>query len=258
MILVTDAQMRQALVCIRSLGKNGLKVVAGDSERFALGFYSKYACEKFVYPDPKENEKAFVKALLNFVKKNEVEYIVPIRDKTLLAVLRNRKEFEKHTSVLAPNIETAALAGDKSRVLDFAERIGVPVPKKFKSESVEDLEKIKEFPVIVKPLNSSGSRGLVRCYNKESLIEGYKKCKSEYGELIVEEMIPMKGEEIGYYALYDNKSKQVAFSVHKRIRSFPVSGGPSTVRVSIRHKEIEKYGKKILVAGCGLMVAGRS
>ena len=41
-VLVTDAQMRSSLAVIRSLGKRGLNVTAGEETRFATGFFSKY------------------------------------------------------------------------------------------------------------------------------------------------------------------------------------------------------------------------
>ena len=55
MILVTDGQMRQTLAVIRSLGKKGIKVMVGDSERISMGFFSKYTYKYIIYPDPVEN-----------------------------------------------------------------------------------------------------------------------------------------------------------------------------------------------------------
>ena len=246
MILITDSQMRQALVCIRSLGKRGLEIVAGDCEKISMGFYSKYVHRNFVYPDPNEDEKGFVKSILEFIKIKDVEFIIPIRDKCLLPLLKNRKRIEKYTKILSPDAKKVSLVDDKSKILDFANRLGISTPIKYDVKNIEDLKKIKKFPIIIKPAKGSGSRGLIRCYNQEELIKGYEKCKAEYSDLVIQEMIPLEGKEIGFYALYNYESKLIASSIHERIRSFPILGGPSTIRISIRNKEIENYGKKIL------------
>ena len=39
-ILVTDAQMRNSLAIIRSLGNHDLEVTAGEETKFATGFFS--------------------------------------------------------------------------------------------------------------------------------------------------------------------------------------------------------------------------
>jgi len=38
-VFVTDAQMRSSVAVIRSLGKKGLKVTAGEETKFATGFF---------------------------------------------------------------------------------------------------------------------------------------------------------------------------------------------------------------------------
>ena len=58
-VLVTDAMERKAVPVIRALGRAGLTVVAGESTRAAMGFYSRSCAARRVYPPP-EDEAAFV------------------------------------------------------------------------------------------------------------------------------------------------------------------------------------------------------
>ena len=51
-VLVLDAQMRNSLAIIRSLGKEGLEVDAGEETKFATGFFSKFCNRHIVYPSP--------------------------------------------------------------------------------------------------------------------------------------------------------------------------------------------------------------
>ena len=52
--------------------------------------------------------------------------------------------------------------------------------------------------------------------------------------MLVQEYIP-NGGELGVYTLFDNQSVPRALSVQRRLRSYPVSGGPSTLRETIRN-----------------------
>jgi len=92
-VLVLDAQMRNSLAVIRSLGKSGLKVDAAEGTRFATGFFSKYCEKRFVYPNPLECTDEFINYLLDLVKKNKYEMIFPITDNTVLPIVLHKDEF---------------------------------------------------------------------------------------------------------------------------------------------------------------------
>ena len=246
MILVTDGQMRQTLAVIRSLGKKGIKVMVGDSERISMGFFSKYTYKHIIYPDPVENEKAFVKFVLNTVKTEEIEMIIPIRDKCLIPLSKYKKEFEKYTKIPIPDYGLVMKARDKGETLRIAEKIGIPTPKTYYPNSIDDLVKITEYPVIIKPRMSSGSRGCVFCSNFQQLRDNFDKISKEYPEgLLIQEYIP-KQKEIGYYALFNTHSELRAFTIQKRLRSYPTEGGPSTLRETIQYDQIRELGTKLL------------
>ncbi len=50
--IVTFARGWQTLVAVRSLGRRGVEVVAGDHYSMTPGSLSKYCTAKFKYPDP--------------------------------------------------------------------------------------------------------------------------------------------------------------------------------------------------------------
>lgn len=53
-VLVTDAGGHGAVALIRSLGRKGIDIIASESYRLAIGFFSKYCSRKLVYPDAKQ------------------------------------------------------------------------------------------------------------------------------------------------------------------------------------------------------------
>lgn len=68
------------------------------------------------------------------------------------------------------------LSNDKNRFKEYCVKYGVPTPEIFKVDinfKREDLDKII-YPVMVKPADGSGGRGIMKCTNEEELIAHYK------------------------------------------------------------------------------------
>ena len=73
-----------------------------------------------------------------------------------------------------PYYATPKMLSMSTNKVDFketCEKYGVPVPKTYLigSEISEEVYKTIQYPVFVKPLDSSGSRGAGACYNREAL-----------------------------------------------------------------------------------------
>ena len=246
MILVTDGQMRHALAVVRSLGKRGIKVMVGDSERISTSFFSRYASRRIIYPDPVQKEKEFLEFILNLVKKEKIEMIIPIRDECLIPLAKYKEEFEKYTKLPLLNYGLIMKARDKAQTLQIAQAAGIPIPKTYYLENQEELGLVKEYPVIIKPRMSSGSRGFALCRNFQDLKINFERILRDYPQgLLIQEYIPKK-DEIGFYALLDQQSELKAFTIQRRIRSYPINGGPSTLRETIKHDYIRDLSVKLL------------
>ncbi|HNV38169.1 MAG TPA: hypothetical protein PKJ46_03335, partial [Methanoculleus sp.] len=82
-VFVTDAQMRSSLAVIRSLGKQGLDVTAGEETRCATGVFSRYCRRGLVYPSPKKAEERFIGYLLDTLRSGEIDVLFPVADACL-------------------------------------------------------------------------------------------------------------------------------------------------------------------------------
>jgi len=111
-------------------------------------------------------------------------------------------------------IDAVRAAGNKLRMREMLEEGGVPVPA-FQSlslaESPESLAALVSYPCVLKPLNLSGSRGVIRANNESDFILSFKRVRSivqslgtkndDFGtqNILVEEYVP--GEEVAVEAL---------------------------------------------------------
>lgn len=101
----------------------------------------------------------------------------------------------------------------KNKCLEY----GVNVPKEYSICAEEDIQNVGDiFPVIVKPVDGSGSKGISICRDKNELLSGYRKAKetSKCGEIIVEEYIEYDDEVNLTYIIINGKAQLAA--VHDR------------------------------------------
>ncbi|WP_321418520.1 ATP-grasp domain-containing protein [uncultured Methanomethylovorans sp.] len=241
-VFVTDAQMRSSLAVIQSLGKNGLNVTAGEETRFTTGFFSKFTDQRVVYPSPKKNPDEFIDFLTNELQQKEYDVLFPIADACLKPLVCNEKEISKYTSLALPPKDVFFRGYDKGNTLKFAIDNDIPCPKTYFVNDKDELYNLTnefEYPLVIKPRISSGSRGFHVCHSFEELVTKFQDSNQKYGNLLIQEYIP-SGGEFGVYTLFNFDSEPRALTVQRRIRSYPASGGPSTLRETVKNETTDK------------------
>lgn len=118
------------------------------------------------------------------------------------------------------NREQWDIISDKAEFKKLARQFGVPVPRDFHVTAEflrEDLDQIV-YPVIVKPVDSSGARGMNVCYNEEELKKYYLEALewSKSKKIVVEELITGGKEVFFHYTIQDgNYSLSMGFTKFK-------------------------------------------
>lgn len=104
---------------------------------------------------------------------------------------------------------------DKADFKALCREEGAPVPEDYYISDAltdEEIEQVK-FPVVVKPVDQAGNKGISYCYNKEDLIEAYKYARSVSNnpKIVVERML--KGKEwYTYYVFAEGKVSQICLN----------------------------------------------
>jgi len=101
---------------------------------------------------------------------------------------------------------------------------------------------------VIKPRISSGSFGIVYVKKKEDLVSSYQSVHQRYPFPLIQEYIPDGEGTFGFSALFDESSSVKAAFVHKKLRMYPVQGGPSTLREGVEHPQIMELGLSLLKA----------
>ena len=248
-VLVQGGEIQNALTVVQSIGRNGADDVVGSKHKKTTSFYSKYCKKHFQYPCPKNFPDDFIQCMLSEVKKEHYDVLVSLGGEGMLELSKYRDLFLPYVKIALPDHEKLVRAYNKAETIKIAIENNIPCPKTYFVRDVKDVQKIKDeltFPVIMKPTKSEGSRGLMYVTRKEELIDTFEKTTKTFGEMIIQELLPPGGASYGFEALFNHNSEPRAIFVHKRLREFPITGGPSTFRIGVENQEIEELGIRLL------------
>lgn len=236
-VIVTDSKYRSAISAVRALGRAGYNVVAvqtrGDCSAEPAAFVSRYTAHTRMI-DCSVSDGDYADRLAEVIR----EYPRPVLfcvGAATLAVVSGRREFFSGICdfLIAPPDVLLAL-NDKEAVHRRAEELGLPVPKEYRAGEA------LSFPVVVKP--HCGEKLGLKAKDRYAFAEN----EAEYARIIssmsrfdpdpiVQEKI--SGEGGGASLLLDADSRLVCAVCHRRIREYPITGGPSTCCESIYDDE---------------------
>jgi biotin carboxylase len=197
---------------IETARKMGLYVIATDMDPRAVGFSS---ADKSYVVDVKN-----IKDNLKIARAEKIDGVVAIAsDVSVMTVAA----ISEALGLPGINKEVAGHCLDKEFMRKAFVAGGVPSPKFFAVYSVKDLlekSKLLRFPVVVKPADSAGSRGVQKIKNKKDLAKAYEKAigYSSKKKVIVEEF--MEGVEVSVEA-FVVKGKIHIIALSDKIRTLP-------------------------------------
>lgn len=248
-VFVTDGHWRKTLAAVRSLGERGLEMTVGESSRVATSFFSKYCSRRVVYPSVLRHPDDFLASLRQELAQRSYDLLMPMEEETLLLLAEHREEFTPLVRLPVPPYHDLAKVRDKGWLLRHALEEGIPIPQTYFVDDLKDLDVAKEAippPWVIKPRVSSGSYGIAYVEREEELSAAYHEIHRRFPFPLIQERIPREGEAFGLAALMDEDSEVKALFAHRRLREYPVRGGPSTLRESVRHPQIEELGLRLL------------
>lgn len=226
-ILVTGAGGPAGVCIIKDLKKRH-EVVATDSDYLASGLY---LVEKR-YLVPSFDSPGAVLKILEIAKNEKVDVVIPTVNEEMINFAKNVREFEKNgILVVVSNPQSIEMTIDKSTTYNFFQGNDY-CPKVYD-------ENLMEFPCVVKPTNSRGSRGFYVCRSKDEVNFAIKNNKKSLGDSVIMEYLT--GTEFSVYGLSDLNGVPLVSVANKRIKAV----GESKKAQIIDDKEISETANDI-------------
>jgi predicted ATP-grasp superfamily ATP-dependent carboligase len=257
-VLVLDANQRSALAIIRSLGRQGLRVLAGDQSDGALGAASRYAATSVRYADPATQPLRFVAEVAALVRQHRIDMVVPATDLTTMLLVSDPERLLP-AMLVAPPVAAYEALTNKQNLLELARQIGVPAPDTRVATSAVEIESAAGelgYPLILKPARSRYlhadrivSTGVQVVPRPEALRDVVSRL-SWLADIpcLAQRFIP--GHGAGIFALCGSDGPQAWFA-HRRIREKPPSGGVSVLCESAPTDSTLQRLATRLLAACG-------
>jgi biotin carboxylase len=192
-IMILGASILQ-LPAIEKAVEMGMKVVALDMNPNAVGFSVPGVVKEVI-------STIDVSAAIEAAKKHRIDGVMTLATDM---PMRTVAAVAKECGIVGVSGDTAVKATDKSVMREALRTAGVPVPKFFRVASINEFRMAVdsiEGPFMVKPADSSGSRGILKVDDRESLDSAYEYTRqfSHNGIVVVEEC--MVGPEVSVETL---------------------------------------------------------
>lgn len=149
-----------------------------------------------------------------------------------------------------PRVEAIRNATNKERMRIAFRRAGIPVPEFRPVESLGEAEKAAReigFPVIVKPVDSSGSRGVSRVECLEDLERAVAHARMVSRRMLVEEF--MEGPELSVESLTFGGRTRVVVLSDKSITPWPHPVENGQAQPSMVSSEVWREASELAMAG---------
>lgn len=256
---VLDAQQRQSLVTIRSLGRAGLRVGAFDVTPRAPAFTSKWCGVAGVLPDYSRDPDEFVAGLVDMLERHSPKVLMVAHDGTIETLRPHRSELERHVAIALPPERALEVTMSKYRTLALAQQLGIDVPRSVEVKAITELpDALLEvgLPAVIKPFTPWVDNGKVRQRVLAQIVVNRAEARDvtahflEAGtSILVQEWL--SGAREAVWLLYAEGRFWARF-VQVAHRMFPLLGGASVLRESIPPPRDIVGPAEQLVAATGL------
>ena len=226
-VVITDAKYRSSVAAARTLARGGYTVVAAQTRadvKSAPPAFVSASVDETRWIDGSVSDAEYPARLASLLREYDAPVVFPVGAATLNMLALKAERFAPlcRTLIAAPEILDAL--NDKETVHRRAEALGLPVPREY--DGVPE-----QYPVVLKP--HCGERFGLKAADRYLIAENeteYRAALERYAPFdphpIVQERVT--GDGYGASLLLDRESRLIAAFCHRRVREYPLTGGPST------------------------------
>jgi len=225
---------RTALAVARSLTRGGVRIVVATLADWETPVSSRAVAAYVRLPRLEESPSIFLRELQRVIDSQEVDTVIPLTDRALVALAPHDAELRKKVWLLAPTPAQTALILDKTATARLATEVGIPVPTTLTIEGKEGLSEVErrlKFPVFLKPQSKATScrrpsapgPEVFACETPAALRERLRANAAAKREtFLVQEKAP--GDDVGL-AVVMRQGEPVSTFQYRAQRMWPANGG---------------------------------
>lgn len=244
-VVITDGKYRSSIAAVRTLGRAGYHVVVTQTRKDLSQdppvFTSRYATETR-WLDASVSDEDYGEKLLALLAEYDHPVLFCVGAVTLNTVAARREDFARVCDFLISPPPVLDALNDKEVVHRRCIELGIPVPRQYDGEP-------ERYPVVIKP--HCGEKFGLKAADRYAVAHN----KAEYDTImarmraydpapIVQDKIT--GDGMGASLLLDDSGRLLGAICHRRIREYPITGGPSTCCVSFYDEQLIDRAYRLL------------
>lgn len=246
-IVILACEKRSALAVVRALVEENpeIRLILGSEDAHAMAFYSRFArsrAQRIVYTSPRVSIKRFITDVLGALDGHGSCLMFGMNEETMVPFLDVSESLPTTLKLAYPTHAGLRVALDKLQATRYAEEAGFRVPVTSTTDELDDFMRRVTGPFVVKPrvsrckvgdrIQSAEVAYAATALELERLVETWT---LSCAEPIVQTRI--LGDGYGLFFLFD-RGHYVAHCAHRRLREYPLDGGPSVLRCSVALPEL--------------------
>jgi predicted ATP-grasp superfamily ATP-dependent carboligase len=241
-VLITDIYKRKTFDLINILlrnYKNEINLILCDKVDF-FAFSPIYYCRK-IWPLDKSCSENFNKSLQNIEKNfNEIVFIPIEENTTFLFYEYVRRHKETNFKFLLPSLDSYKISSDKDKLSKYCLLNNFCVPFSYEYNEINELI-FKNSSLVIKPVKGHGADGVEYI----SSLDDFKRLNFDKNTHIIQQRIGNSNEVFGAYFLFKD-GIMIDYYGHRRIFTFPASGGASVFAEVFYDNVIKEKGEEVL------------
>lgn len=244
-VVVTDVKYRSSVAAIRTLGRAGYRVVAAqtraDCPWTPPAFSSRYVAARRWIPGAASDAR-YADHLLNLLEEYDAPALFCVGAATLNAVSWQRERFKTLCRFLIASPGSLDALNDKETVRRRCLNLKLPVPLEYDG-------KPDRFPVVVKP--RCGEKFGLKAKDRYIIAHDEDEWRRALGVMGAYDAAPLvqeyvQGAGAGASLLIGRDGALLDAICHKRIREYPVTGGPSSCCESVYDSQMVEQAYSLL------------
>ncbi|WP_226526764.1 ATP-grasp domain-containing protein [Metabacillus niabensis] len=207
-VLVTGARAPVTLHVCRLLNQSGAEVYATDCTSTPLTKASNSIKQFILTPSPKFETKLYIKALVELIKKERINYLIPICEE-IFYISKYKDELNQYCEVLVDDFSKLQSLHNKYKFIKMVDSLGFQVPRTaMLSEKTMNKKWFKNNHLVMKKIFSRFSDSVIFLPS----IDDIPSTRFDESSWILQERI--KGDQYCSYSIAKN-GKVLAHSVYK-------------------------------------------
>lgn len=246
--LITAIGSFSADSVISSLRSMNISLIIGCNSTPAEWIHTSKKVDKFYSIKEAKYELEYVNSLQKICIENQIDYLIPLTDIEIDALIKNKEAFEKNNiTICIPPKHTVFTARNKMALYEKFknDKRTTPIETKLLELANEDSLKV---PAIIKPVNGRSSQGIIKIDRIEDLT--FYKTKIDLKNHIIQ---PLLDGDIWVADITRNARENKTIVVCRKELIRTCNGAGLTVSVeknSTIHASAENIAEKLDLNGC--------